>query len=106
MTADDRAGDRILATVESGAASGETVALATVLTGQRLGARLVVWSAGHTFGDLGWPRLNQRVALYAEQLFERGARGVSTKRFDVPGEGSVEVRIEFRSGGDGRDRPV
>ena len=56
------------ALVETSAAAGETVAVATVLTGQRTGARLAVWSAGHTFGDLGWPRLNQRVALYAEQL--------------------------------------
>ena len=85
--------------VTGSAASGETVAVATVLTGQRSGARLAVWSAGHTFGDLGWPRLNQRVALYAEQLFERGARGVSNKKFDVPGEGSVEVRLEFRDAG-------
>ena len=87
------------ALVGGSAGRGETVAVATVLTGQRLGARLAIWSAGHTFGDLGWPRLNQRVALYAEQLFERGARGLSTKKFDVPGEGSVEVRLEFRGGG-------
>jgi hypothetical protein len=103
---DRPAADPILAMVEAGAAGGETVALATVLTGQRLGARLVVWSAGHTFGDLGWPRLNQRVALYAEQLFERGARGVSTKRFDVPGEGSVEVRLEFHSAAGAPGRPL
>ncbi len=66
----DEAFERLL---RDSAASGEPVVLATVLTGPGAGRRLLVWSAGHTFGDLGWPRLNQRVALYAEQLLERGA---------------------------------
>lgn len=79
-------------------ARGERVAVATATDGAHRGARLLVWSAGHTFGDLGWPRLNQRVALYAEQLFERGAGGPSSKRFDVPGAGKVEVRIELDGG--------
>jgi hypothetical protein len=76
-------------------ARGEPVVLASVVTGPAAGRRLLVWSAGHTFGDLGWPRLNQRVALYAEQLFERGGRGGSEKRFDVPGGDPVTVRLEF-----------
>ncbi len=80
------------------AASGEPVLLATVLTGPDSGRRLLVWSAGHTFGDLGWPRLNQRVALYAEQLLERGARDGSEKRFEVPGGPPVTVRLELASG--------
>jgi hypothetical protein len=84
--------DRLLATSR---ARGERVALATALDGERAGARLLVWSAGHTFGDLGWPRLNQRVALYAEQLFERGASAVSTKKFDLPGAARVEIRVEL-----------
>lgn len=79
-------------------AKGERIALATVLDGERRGARLLVWSAGHTFGDLGWPRLNQRVALYAEQLFERGTTVASRKRFEVPGAPKVEVEIEFGGG--------
>lgn len=79
-------------------ARGERVAVATVTEGERAGARLLVWSAGHTYGDLGWPRLNQRVALYAEQLFERGTTAPSAKRFDVPGQGKVEIRLEFAGG--------
>jgi xanthine/CO dehydrogenase XdhC/CoxF family maturation factor len=76
-------------------AKGERVALATVLDGHRAGSQLLVWSAGHTFGDLGWPRLNQRVALYAEQLFERGVTAPSRKRFDVPGSPKTEISIEL-----------
>jgi xanthine/CO dehydrogenase XdhC/CoxF family maturation factor len=78
-------------------ARGEPVALATVAEGAgpglRPGLRMLIWKAGHTRGDLGWPRLNQRVALYAEQLLERGARPVE-KPFDGQG-GRVVVRFEF-----------
>lgn len=73
---------------------GERVAVATVVAGPGAGRRLLVWPAGHTFGDLGWPRLNQRVALYAEQLFEKGPREM-TKTFDVPGGERLDVRFEF-----------
>jgi hypothetical protein len=76
-------------------ARGERVAVATVTAGEPRGARLLVWSAGHTYGDLGWPRLNQRVSLYAEQLFDRGATAASVKKFDVPGQGKVEIRLEL-----------
>jgi xanthine/CO dehydrogenase XdhC/CoxF family maturation factor len=72
---------------------GEPVALATVAEGAGPGMRMLIWKAGHTRGDLGWPRLNQRVALYAEQLLERGARPVE-KPFDGQG-GRVVVRFEF-----------
>ena len=75
-------------------ARGERVARATVVT-PRVGERvLLIWPAGHTFGDLGWPRLNQRVALYAEQLFEKGPREM-TKAFDLPDGTRVDVRFEF-----------
>lgn len=74
---------------------GEPVAVATVLSGPTAGRRLLIWAAGHTFGDLGWPRLNQRVALYAEQLLERGARPGGAKKFELPGAGQVDVRLEF-----------
>jgi hypothetical protein len=67
---------------------GETVALARVLSGRRAGARLLVWPAGQALGDLGSPRLNQRVALYAEGLLKRG--GSESKLFDVPG-GEIEI---------------
>lgn len=90
--------DDIESRLDESLGRGETLALATVLTGARTGRRMLVWSAGHTYGDLGWPRLNQRVALYAEQLFERGTRGDSVKRFAIPGAADVEVRLEFRIG--------
>ena len=71
------------------------VAEATVVDGARAGARLRIWPAGQIEGDLGWPRLNQRVALYAEQLFEKGTRAPSIKRFATPDAGDVRVRIDF-----------
>jgi len=73
---------------------GERIALATVVGGPGEGRQLLVWPAGHTYGDLGWPRLNQRVALYAEQLFEKGPRDM-VKSFDVPGGEKLDVRFEF-----------
>jgi len=79
-------------------ARGERVAVATVTAGPRAGSRLLVWSAGQTYGDLGSPRLNQRVALYAEQLIDRkNAPESSTKRFELPGAGEVEITIELAS---------
>jgi xanthine/CO dehydrogenase XdhC/CoxF family maturation factor len=75
-------------------AARERCALATVLEGEHAGARLLVWGAGHAFGDLGWPRLNQRVALYAEQLLERRASETTVKPFDVAGAGKVAIRVE------------
>lgn len=87
--------DELLESIEESLARGETVAVATVATGAAAGKRMLIWAAGHTRGHLGWPRLNQRVALYAEQLFERGARSVE-KAFDVQGE-RVMVHFEFRA---------
>lgn len=85
--------DEVEAALAASLARGERVARATVVTphGERV---LLIWPAGHTFGDLGWPRLNQRVALYAEQLFEKGPREMS-KAFDLPDGTRVEVRFEF-----------
>ncbi len=68
--------------------AGEPVALAKMVTGSPAGARLLVWPAGQALGDLGSPRLNQRVALYAEGLLVRG--GSERKTFDVPG-GEIEI---------------
>lgn len=79
------------------------MAEATIVAGANAGARLEIWPAGQIRGDLGWPRLNQRVALYAEQLFERGARAPSVKRFATPDAGEVEVRIEFRGEAEGEE---
>ena len=89
--------EEIATRFEESRARGERVAVAEIVAGAGTGRRMLIWPAGHTFGDLGWPRLNQRAALYAEQLFERGARApaVSAKKFDLPGGGEVEVRFEL-----------
>ena len=47
---------------------GERVARATVVTAHGGERALLIWPAGHTFGDLGWPRLNQRVAAVCDQV--------------------------------------
>lgn len=46
----------------------QLVVLATVVQGPQPGRQLVIWPRGETLGDLGSPRLNQRAALYAEQI--------------------------------------
>ena len=72
--------------------------MATVVAGDGAGNRLLVWPAGHTRGDLGQPRLNQRAALYAEALLDKGKfPAAARKQFDVA-EGSVEVAFEFHAG--------
>jgi hypothetical protein len=86
----------VTGTERRSAGAALSVAEATIVVGANAGARLRIWPAGQIRGDLGWPRLNQRVALYAEQLFERGAREPSVKRFATPDAGEVQVRIEFR----------
>lgn len=88
----------VAALLREALARGERVAVATVVAGPGEGRQLLVWPAGHTYGDLGWPRLNQRVALYAEQLFEKGPREM-VKPFDVPGGVKLDVRFEFPSRG-------
>lgn len=74
-------------------ARGVALARATVISGTSAGRRLLIWSAGQVYGDLGWPRLNQRVALFAEQLLS-GAHEVVEKPFDLP-QGEVVVRVEI-----------
>jgi len=70
--------------------------VATALDGPRAGAELKIWPAGQSSGDLGWPRLNQRAALYAEQLLDRpSAPAVSSKSFEVPNVGKLEIRFEL-----------
>jgi xanthine/CO dehydrogenase XdhC/CoxF family maturation factor len=77
-------------------AAGRAVALATVVAGPGQGSRLLVGAAGDTRGDLGGPRLNQRAALYAEQLLEKGVRE-ARKSFQTT-SGIVEVRFETHAG--------
>jgi hypothetical protein len=85
--------DDLERTIAEAEARHERLALATVADGPNAGHRMLVWKAGHTRGDLGWPRLNQRVALYAEQLLERAPKPVE-KAFDGQ-SGRVLVRFEF-----------
>lgn len=75
--------------------AGEAVAVAEIVAGSPIGARLLVWRSGEALGDLGSPRINQRVALYAEGLLERG--GSERKSFDVP-EGELEVETTVYRG--------
>lgn len=46
----------------------ELVVLATVVAGDGAGRQMLIWPRGETYGDLGSPRLNQRAALFAEQI--------------------------------------
>ncbi len=57
---------------------------------------MLVWSAGQTRGGLGAPRLNQRAALHAEQLFERAPSGARTSRqaFAIQGQ-TIEVEFQI-----------
>jgi hypothetical protein len=87
------AGRDLDAVATASLARGEALARATVISGASAGRRLLVWSAGQVYGDLGWPRLNQRVALFAEQLLP-GAHAVAEKPFDLP-QGEVVVRVEI-----------
>ena len=77
---------------------GEAVALARIVGAGPGDARLLVWPGGQAMGDLGSPRLNQRVALYVEAFFDH--RDSGRKRFELP-EGDVEIETTvFRSAGE------
>ena len=80
---------------------GEAVADGRVVAGPGVGGRLLVWPAGHTRGDLGQPRLNQRAALYAEALLDKidGGKVPPTlrKSFAALG-GAAEVVFDFYRG--------
>ena len=69
----------------------EMVALVTVVAGPGVGSQLLVWPGGQTLGDLGTPRLNQRVALFAEQSI--AGRQSVRRTFDREGE-TVDVFCE------------
>lgn len=86
--------------LERSRAAGERVARATIVEGPGRGARLLIWHGGAALGDLGSPRLNQRVALYAEGLLDRG--GEERKRFDVPGGDVVIETIILPGAGEER----
>jgi len=61
----------------------ETVVLATVVGGEGMGRQMLIWPRGETFGDLGSPRLNQRAALFAEQITPDLQSGRKTFRWDA-----------------------
>lgn len=76
---------------------GPAVAHASVVSSGGGAARLTIWPAGHFQGDLGDPRLNQRAALYAEAILDKGlakAPRSLRKAFEGVG-GKVEVEFEF-----------
>lgn len=82
-------------------ALGEAVADGRVVSGPGIGGRLLVWPAGHTRGDLGQPRLNQRAALYAEALLDKiegGKVPPSLRKSFAAVGGSAEVVFEFHRG--------
>jgi xanthine/CO dehydrogenase XdhC/CoxF family maturation factor len=93
--------DGLDAALDAALEAGEAVALAEVVdgAGAGAGARLLVWARGESLGDLGSPRLNQRVALYAEGLLARG--GSERKHFDVPG-GAVDIETTVYRPGEPR----
>ena len=75
-------------------ADNELVVLATIVEGRGQGRHLLIWPRGETLGDLGSPRLNQRVALYAEQVIAGGRSGRKTFRWD---EDEVDAFVEIYS---------
>lgn len=85
------AADPLVTELERALTRGERVALATVRSGPWAGNRLLIWPGGEALGDLGAPRLNQRVALHAEALLERGG-GTTRKPFDHLGR-TIEIEV-------------
>ena len=86
LLADDLAGhfmlreifDELIASLHA----RQSVVLATVVSGPQPGRQLLVWPRGETLGDLGSPRLNQRAALYAEQILSGGTSSRKTFRWE------------------------
>jgi len=62
--------------------SRQLAALATVVEGPGIGNQLLIWPGGQTLGDLGAPRLNQRAAIYGEQVIPIFATGRKSFQLD------------------------
>ena len=78
--------------LETSLAKGRSVARATILDGPGAGRQMLIWPAGEIFGALGSPRLNQRIALFAEAQFSKNWQGTMQKRFDHEGR---RLKVEF-----------
>jgi len=61
----------------------ELVVMASVVDGVGTGSQMLIWPRGETFGDLGSPRLNQRAALFAEQIVPSLQSGRKMFRWDT-----------------------
>lgn len=72
--------------------AGQPVARARLVSGPGAGREMLIWPAGEVFGDLGSPRLNQRIALYVEAQFTKGWRSTASKQFKHGGEA---YEVEF-----------
>lgn len=72
----------------------ELVVLATVVDGRGRGHQMLIWPRGETFGDLGSPRLNQRAALFAEQIIPGCQSGRKLFHWD---DDEVDVFFEVHS---------
>ena len=53
-----------------------------MVEGPGIGNQLLIWPGGQTLGDLGAPRLNQRAAIYGEQVIPVFATGRKSFQLD------------------------
>ena len=77
-------------------AAGHPVARARIVSGPGTGRSMLIWPAGEVFGDLGSPRLSQRVSLYVEAQFSKGWKNAGAKRFDH-GDDAYEVAFDIHT---------
>lgn len=73
-------------------AAGHPVARATLKSGPNAGRTVLIWPAGEMLGSLGSPRLNQRIALFAEAQFTKNWSGTLSKKF---GQEEEALEVEF-----------
>lgn len=73
-------------------AEEEAVVTATVVSGELLGRKLLVYEDGRTVGSLGSPELDAAVRADAEAFFQSGEAGIRTYR--LPEGSEVEVYLE------------
>lgn len=71
-------------------AAKKIFAAATILDGERIGAKLIVYPDGTTFGDLGDAELNARISADARAL-------IAAERSETRAYGDIEIFIEAYS---------